>query len=346
MIRKLVFLGLILALLALPVAACAQEAPAPAPAEVIELDLNLHIPPTHQAWSYTLEPLLQNITDRTGGKIKVIPHFSNTLVSFTEGYDAVTSGLADMGEGLPAYIQRGRFPLTEMASFLRLPPNEFKQGLATWEVYKKYPEVQNEFKDVKVLLLYGNTSSQLLTHDKAVRKMEDLEGLVLDASARFADVYGALAAVGTLKPGEELYTALERGVLDGTIFEITGLEGRKFKEVCNYATEMNLGFIVRYLIMNWDTWNSLPPDVQAAFDEFTGDAGIEFFDRELNRALVDFEKIVKETSDTEYIELSAEEHAKIWAKVKPVTDKAIAELEAKGLPARQIFDEWQRLLLE
>ena len=265
---------------------------------------------------------------------------------FTEGYDAVTTGLADMGEGLPAYIQRGRFPLTEMASFLRLPPKKFVQGQATWEIYKKFPEFQNEFKDVKVLFIYGNTHSQLMTHDKAVRKMEDLEGLVIDASARFADAYGALAAVGTLKPGEQIYTALERGVLDGTVFEITALEGRKFKEVARYATEMNLGFIVRYLIMNWDTWNSLPPDVQDAFDEFTGDAGVAFFDQQLNQALIDFEKIVKETSDTEYIELSSEEHEKIWAKVKPVVDEAIEDLEAKGLPGRQLFDEWQKLILK
>ena len=342
--KTLVFVGLVLALIALPVAACAKQAPAPA--EVIELDLNLHIPPTHQAWSYCIEPLMNNITERTGGKIKVIPHFSSTLVPFTEGYDAVTTGLADMGEGLPAYIQRGRFPLTEMASFLRLPPKKFVQGQATWEIYKKFPEFQNEFKDVKVLFIYGNTHSQLMTHDKAVRKMEDLEGLVIDASARFADAYGALAAVGTLKPGEQIYTALERGVLDGTVFEITALEGRKFKEVARYATEMNLGFIVRYLIMNWDTWNSLPPDVQDAFDEFTGDAGVAFFDQQLNQALIDFEKIVKETSDTEYIELSSEEHEKIWAKVKPVVDEAIEDLEAKGLPGRQLFDEWQKLILK
>ena len=138
--KKLVILVIALALLVALLPACA--APAPTPTQVIELDLNLHIPPTHWAWAYCVEPWAKELSERTGGQVKVVPHFASSLAPLKEGYDAVLTGLADMAEGLPIIIQSGRWPLIEMADYLRLYKREVTMGRATWQIYQKYPAFQ------------------------------------------------------------------------------------------------------------------------------------------------------------------------------------------------------------
>jgi len=54
-------------------------------------------------------------------------------------------------------------------------------------------------------------------------------------------------------------------------------------------------------------------------------------------------KIIKE-KDIEVIRISAEEQKRWAAVAKPIHEKYIGDLEAKGLPAREVYNEAVRLL--
>jgi TRAP-type C4-dicarboxylate transport system substrate-binding protein len=65
----------------------------------------------------------------------------------------------------------------------------------------------------------------------------------------------------TMSSGE-LYMALQRGTIDGTTRPLlTGL-GRKLYEVVEHLSICNMAYYCSFLIINKDTWNSLPADVQ------------------------------------------------------------------------------------
>jgi len=76
----------------------------------IELRLALMIPPTHARWTLCMEPWIKMVEERTGGKIKIVPYFAETLAKSAEVYQATVRGISDMGE-MVLEVVPGRFPL-------------------------------------------------------------------------------------------------------------------------------------------------------------------------------------------------------------------------------------------
>ena len=92
--RKLVFLGLILALVALPITACAQEAPAPAPApkpEPIVLTAVQSGPlggPEFVAWEW----YVKEVNQRSGGELKIDVIGGPDVIAVPDQANAVKDG--------------------------------------------------------------------------------------------------------------------------------------------------------------------------------------------------------------------------------------------------------------
>ena len=69
----------------------------------------------------------------------------------------------------------------------------------------------------------------------------------------------------------EIYTGLERGMLDGRWQEYQGLKTWKCGEVTKYRTENVKIFTHQNIIgMNLAKYNSLPADIKKIFDDTTG----------------------------------------------------------------------------
>jgi TRAP-type C4-dicarboxylate transport system substrate-binding protein len=87
--------------------------------------------------------------------------------------------------------------------------------------------------------------------------------------------------------------------------------------------------------MNLDKWNSLPPDIQAAFnevnDKFVGEAG-RIWASHMQEGL-DFAKEL----GVEFIELTPEQAEEFVKPVIYLADKWAEDMEKKGLPGKQIL---------
>lgn len=117
----------------------------------------------------------------------------------------------------------------------------------------------------------------------------------------------------------------------------------KIAEVTSYITMIHLYNLMFFVVMNLDTWNALPPDIQKIFDEVSEEqvkkAG-EIWDKNE----VEDAALVEKEYDMEIIRLSPEEKARWEEIITQVRDEKVAEVEAKGLPAREMFDEILRLV--
>ena len=60
-----------------------------------------------------------------------------------------------------------------------------------------------------------------------------------------------------------------RGNITGYVFEPAGIQNFKLQEVTDYFTDMPIYIGVFGLVMNWDKWNSLPPEYQAVIESFS-----------------------------------------------------------------------------
>jgi TRAP-type C4-dicarboxylate transport system substrate-binding protein len=90
--------------------------------------------------------------------------------------------------------------------------------------------------------------------------------------------------------------------------------------------------------MNLDKYNSLPPDIKAIFDKNMGmfysvSNGMRFLYN--HAACIDYLN-AREGVPPVYI-LPPEEQARWSAAAEPLVEAAAADLEAQGLPAREMF---------
>ena len=70
-------------------------------------------------------------------------------------------------------------------------------------------------------------------------------------------IVGSLGGTAVVIPFGELYSAAEKGVIDGLVWPSVGAVGFKFHEVTPYLAEPAFGTVSYLILMNLDKWNSL-----------------------------------------------------------------------------------------
>jgi TRAP-type C4-dicarboxylate transport system substrate-binding protein len=326
--------------------------PVSAQAKVIKLVYTDHNPPTSYGTIHANAVWLDRLEEASKGQIKIERYFGGTLVKGMDAWNAAKTGVADMAWCAMGYWP-GMAPLTEIMQLPFIPFKNAKQASGIFrKLYNKFPEFQKEYEDVHVLVHYTAGLYRLLTTKKQVKTLEDIKGLKIRAlGGPQTDAMKALGAVPTLVPFPDVYLAMQKGVLDGTLTPIGACEIFNFHEVGNYMTNVIIATAPFSIIMNKAKWNSLPPDVQKAIDAECGYDACRWLGSHYSDALDDAGR--KEMA--EYAEKTGhkviqytpppEELAR-WQKVggKPNWDVWVKRVNAKGLPGQAVLDELLRLV--
>lgn len=330
--NKLLFVFLVLVLVTLPLfAACAKPAPAP----TIELSLAHFWPPTHFLNTEQVTGWAADIEKATKGQVKITTYPGSTLLKGPETYDGVVKGVADIGVSVFAYT-RGRFPLLEGWELPGIPyANATASAMVAWDGYKKFKPA--ELNDTKVLYLFATGPGHMWTK-KPVRTLEDLKGMRIRATGLSAKSLEALGATPEAMSQADATEALMKGVVDGNLSPTEVLLGFKQAELVDYITMTPFIYnTLFFCVMNPDKWNSLPANVQKAFDEvndkWSEKAG-GIWDSHMQEGL---DYGVKEHS-LQVIKLSPEETARWKALLAPLHNKYIDDMTAKGLPGKEALD--------
>jgi TRAP-type C4-dicarboxylate transport system substrate-binding protein len=91
------------------------------------------------------------------------------------------------------------------------------------------------------------------------RGQPDLRGLVIRTSPSNREMLQALGARAVQIPVSEIYTALERGMVDGLAFTTIGVPDLGVGEFIRYRVDPSVLQLAVCLQANLDTWNALPP---------------------------------------------------------------------------------------
>jgi TRAP-type C4-dicarboxylate transport system substrate-binding protein len=210
----------------------------------------------------------------TDGHVKIVIYPSAQLAAAADVGEMVETGGVDIG-WLFTPFYKGQFPLTEVAS---IPMVGFDNGsLATnvlWDLYAKYPELQKEWSNYKLLNMYGIPASIFGTVGKPIATPADVKGMVLRSPAgQVTDLVTKLGGSPVVMAPPDMYEAVEKKNIGGYIFEPAGIQNFKLQEVTDYYTDLPIYIGVFGLVMNWDKWNSLPPEYQAIIESFSGRDG-------------------------------------------------------------------------
>ncbi len=266
-------------LVALLVSACfILSLAGPTIAQVINLKLAEQNPQTGWGPVHALAPWVKKVEEATKGKVKIDVYYSQTLVKGPDIWNAVKSGVADMG-----WCFHGYWPdMTPLADVITLPSLPFKTAEkgseVLWKLYEKFPAIQREFKDVHVLQLWTSHPYFLITNKKQVKTVEDFKGLKIRVTGGPpTEQMKALGAVPVLIPMPDNYQSLDKGIIDGMGAPWEAIYAFRLYEVVKYYTIVPLSAVYFSMSMNKAKWESLPKDVQAAITSVSGLEAAKFW---------------------------------------------------------------------
>lgn len=279
-------------------------------------------------------------------ELEVKYHWGGSLIGDDDQVSGLSEGLADSGLINTPYYP-AQFPL-HMGGYLPFGIEEFKAATLAWnELYDEFPELNKELAKNNLVILWPASLPTIqleFTTKEPVTKLEDLKGLRLRADSSFAKAAEALGAVAVSMPFTEVYSALEKGSVDGSMTYIFSILPFRHHEVIDYYLDCKLGVKPgnNIIAMNKDKWETLPPDLQKIMRE-KGKNAIANMDE----MLIDVKKETYEAMEEEGVEIMSidSEEKERWAeKVRPVVwGEWEEEMEEKGLPGTELKNRYFEL---
>ena len=210
--------------------------------------------------------------EMSGGRLNITVYGGGELVPPLEAFDAVRQGAADLGSGV-SYYWAGKLPAAQF--FAGFPFGLNAQQMNAWLYAGGGMELWRELYATVGLVPFagGNTGVQMGGwFNRRIDRVADFRGLKMRMPGLGGRVLERLGATPVLLPGGEIYTGLERGILDATEWigpyhdYVMG-----FHEIARYyyypgwhEPGTNFEFFV-----NAEAYAALPPDLQQIFTTAT-----------------------------------------------------------------------------
>jgi tripartite ATP-independent transporter DctP family solute receptor len=179
-----------------------------------------------------------------------------------------------------------------------------------------------EAHNIKPLAFFTEGAMQW-TGSRELRTPADFQGFKMrtQESPLIMESYRAYGADPSPLSWSELYTSLDRGVVDGQENPIFFIEDASFHEVQDHMTISNHNNYVAMTTVNPTFYNELPDDIRALIDETVEEMQPRVFEmqQEMNESLLD--SIINNTDNpTEVIELTEAEREEFRQLAMPVRD--------------------------
>ena len=313
------------------------------PAQSSEIELKFaHFVPPNVDVSVAFDEWAKKVEENTNGKVKVTIYPAESLAKAKEMVIAPLKGICDISF-MSYAADPTRFPL---GTIMDLPA----MGWPSWEstidianaLHEKFPEMRDEFKGLKLLWSWASLGRQIHTTKKLVRTPEDVKGMRLAAGSEVAVFMGSLGANAVSLMPPDWYMSLERGVVEGLVEPYGVLVNHKVYPLTPYHTEGHFGLVGFNVIVNEAKWNSLPADVKEEIEKLSPWAARRCI--EIQRARFDEGiELCKKEKHT-IVKLNDAELQQWQDALEPYIEKWIGQREAKGLPAREVYNTARQLI--
>ncbi len=172
-------------------------------------------PPKFPILGEYAEEIAAWINKMSAGRLKIQVYGSGELVPAFEVFDAVSLGAAEMGHAA-AYYWAGKTPASQF--FASVPFGMTARQMNAWLYFGGGLELWSElYADFNLVPFpSGNTGGQMGGwYNREMNSVNDLNGLKIRMPGLGGKVITRAGATTILSPAGELYTNLERGVIDG-----------------------------------------------------------------------------------------------------------------------------------
>ncbi len=296
-----------------------------------------NFPPTSTFPSIQMDEWIKVIEERTSNEIEIQTFPASTLLDSKTMLRGIAQGQADIGTTSLLYYP-GSFPLFEVFGL----PLGFSSGseasFVAWEIFKAHKP--KELARYKVLTMFTSAPSQIMS-TKPVHSLEDLQNITLRASGTISDALDSMGANAVSIPMSDTPEALQKGVVDGVCSSWDTLYDMNFAEDCKFGLTVNMPVYPFVVIMNKDSWEKLPTEVQQQIDAYADEHALytgKLVDNAGKHA-IDWATAEHNFS---LAEITAEEEAKIKADSAHLFDDWKENARKKGLDPELILADIEK----
>jgi TRAP-type C4-dicarboxylate transport system substrate-binding protein len=263
------------------------------------------------------------------GELKMVYKGAGEVVATNEQVEACRTGLVEMVYTAGSYYT-SVLPVIDIMSLTDLMPwQERKAG-----VFAYLNKLHNEKANIEMLGRVGTGSYFHLFLAKPIEKVDDLKGRKIRCSPTTISFMKAVGATPIQMPPPDIYTAMERGVVDGYLLPPGTIRDFGLVPVSKYIVFPGIYQPCQFVLMNLDVWKKLPKHLRTLLVENTekmAHFNIEDQVAQLKKELDSFKK-----EGMQFIELSPAEGAKF----KKIANDALYETVAKKAPneAKKLLD--------
>lgn len=296
---------------------------------------------------HAAQPWLKSLEEVTGNSVRVNPYFSESLVKGVNAWGAVKNDIVDM-----AWMFHGYWgdltPLANVISLPFLPFSSAKQSSGIlWHLYEKYPSIQAEFRDNRLLTLWASTPYFLVTADKQVRTVDDIKGLNIRVTDGLpVKILQSLGAVPVTVSMPDTYLYLQKGLIDGMVTSWEGLLSFRQYELVKYYLDVPLFTVFFSIAINHDVWDNLEAEQKAGINRVCGLNGALFWGENMFDTVTQYYESHKHLYNITAYTLPPGE-LETWTESfgRPLWNDWVKEMEDRGHPeAQDILDTCLELI--
>ncbi|WP_273134799.1 C4-dicarboxylate TRAP transporter substrate-binding protein [Marinobacter vinifirmus] len=301
-------------------------------------------PPVDTGINQALEWWSNELEKRTDGEVTVKVHYMGSLVKLKDAVEGISSGVADAGYVIPAYSQ-ARMPLHYLSTTGVGSGDQYVTTQAWRRMYNKFPQLKEELDRNNMVYLshYSIGPGVLLSKDKPYFTPEDFGGDKIRLASRWAKAASLegwnVTPVNLTFP--DIYTALERGTVDGAQSYLNYVLPYRHHEIANHVVEPNMGQQTNIVVMNKRVYENLSDEARAAIEELKD----EWLLRNARGDIEDNEDAREELeNDPEYptkVHMVSEEQREAWAKaIKGAEQENIEKTKARAEVAPELYEAY------
>ncbi|WP_163849094.1 TRAP transporter substrate-binding protein DctP [Pseudooceanicola aestuarii] len=313
----------------------------------VTLKLADQFPLTHIGSRVGAQALIAELEARSDGAIQ-IRHFPAEQLAKASGLlDAVRNRVTDIALVGVVY-NTDKLPLTSAAEL----PGLFEDSIAASKAFEAYIQndlLEREYLPLGVRPLWGTVTPPyqlMMAKGEGISEISELEGVKLRVAGATGELIAkSLGAVPVKVPASDLYLGLQRGTVNGAVYNPASVFGYKIEEVLSaVSTNASLGAVAFALLVNEDVWQGLTEEQRNTIEEVAADVRLSFteaFDAGNTKA---FDKLAE--SGVTVFDLPAETQAQMNDMLGAVRDTWVEQVSGRGLPAQEMLDAYQARLAE
>lgn len=210
----------------------------------------------------------ERLEEKSDGELNINLRGPETVSPF-EQLQPVSTGLFDM------LFTHGAYHLGETAMAFGM--DAVKDDPVARRESGIYELIDAHYQDrnLKLIGVFSAASGYHFLLSDPIGEDGALEGRKIRASGTYHDMVVELGGSVITMPASDIYSALDRGLVDGAAWPVFGAMDYKWYEVADYMTRPTFGVTNLTLFMNLDSWNSLTEDQQALVEETARELEIE-----------------------------------------------------------------------